>query len=77
MDLQRSKRSPLHILISYGLCFTACVGGLDGVLWGYTITLATPLVDCQRKQHLESYEMAFVGMKRVMIMVYMKLSNDD
>jgi len=77
MDLRRRQRAPLHILILYGLSFMASVGGLGAALGGYTITLTAPLDDYQRKQRRESYEKVFIGMKSVVILVYMKPLNDS
>ncbi|PMD30392.1 hypothetical protein L207DRAFT_592518 [Hyaloscypha variabilis F] len=69
LDLRRRKRAPLHILILYGLSFVASGGGLGAALLGYIITLTAPLDDYQRKQHRESYEKVFVGMKSVVILL--------
>jgi hypothetical protein len=72
MAMGRKKRGPLHILILYGLSFVASVGGIGAALWGYTITLSGPLDEYQRKQHRESYETVFMGMKSVVILVRVK-----
>jgi hypothetical protein len=77
LDLRRRKRAPLHILILYGLSFVASGGGLGAALLGYIITLTAPLDDYQRKQHRESYEKVFVGMKSVVILVRLHIKLFD
>jgi hypothetical protein len=71
MDMLRMKREPLYIMILYGLSFVASIGGLGAALCGYAITLTAPLDDYQRRQHRESYEKIFVGMKSVVILVHL------